>query len=97
MVVVDFVRQKNFFFVNVDDYQRVKWVQDLFDEEEYQEVEKGLTPKYQRFTMADWAVQSVIFMSKTTRNSPKMRRKCPNPTFNYGSHCRFMSVSYMLW
>lgn len=26
---------KNFFFVNVDDYQRVKWVQDLFDEEEY--------------------------------------------------------------
>lgn len=34
MVVVDFVRQK-FFFVNVDDYQRVKWVQDLFDEEEY--------------------------------------------------------------
>ena len=35
MVVVDFVRQKIFFFVNVDDYQRVKWVQDLFDEEEY--------------------------------------------------------------
>ena len=28
--------------------------------------------------MTDWAVQSVIFMSKTTRNSPKMRRECPN-------------------
>ena len=47
--------------------------------------------------MTDWAVQSVFFCPKTTRNSPKMRRKCPNATFNYGRHCRFMSVSYMLW
>ena len=28
--------------------------------------------------MTDWAVQSVIFMSKTTRKLPKMRRECPN-------------------
>ena len=47
--------------------------------------------------MTDWIVQSVIFCPKTAPNSPKMRRKYPNPTFNYGSHCRFMSVSYMLW
>ena len=47
--------------------------------------------------MTDRAVQSVFFMSKTTQKYPKMRRDYPNTTFNYGCHCRFMSVSYMLW
>ncbi len=47
--------------------------------------------------MTDWAVQSVFFCPNTAQKLPKNERKCPNPTFNYGSHCRFMSVSYMLW
>ena len=28
--------------------------------------------------MTDWAVQSVIFMSKTTRKQPENERKLPN-------------------
>ena len=28
--------------------------------------------------MTDWAVQSVIFMSKTTRKLPEIERNCPN-------------------
>ena len=28
--------------------------------------------------MTDWAIHSVIFMSKLPKNSPKMRRNCPN-------------------
>ena len=33
----------------------------FFNEEEYQQFDKGYKPKYQRFTMTDWAVQSVFF------------------------------------
>lgn len=27
----------------------------------------------------------------------ELTQECLNTTFNYGRHCRFMSVSYMLW
>ena len=55
----------------------LKHKQNSLTKKSIKRLKKGLTPKYQRFTMTDWVVQSVIFMSKTTRKQPENEVRVP--------------------